>query len=616
MFVIGTAGHVDHGKSLLVQALTGIDPDRLREEKTRGLTIDLGFAWLTLPSGREVSIVDVPGHERFIKNMLAGAGGIDLALLVIAADEGVMPQTREHLAVLDLLGIERGVLVITKRDLVDGEVLAAVESEASEALAGTTLEGMPGLSCSSVTGQGLDDLKRMLDRELDRAAPRRDIGRPRLPVDRSFTIAGFGTVVTGTLIDGSLEVGQEVELAPSGLRARIRGLQNHRQDVRRALPGSRTAVNLSGLAKDDVRRGDVLTLPGLLRPTTSIDARVRAVRSLKHPLLHATGLSLHIGCAEVSTRLLLLDCDELAPGEQAWAQLRCAEPVVVAPGDRFVLRTPDDTVAGGIIVDAQAPRHRRFHQSTLSALDHLASGSSSAALVQALRRIEPAALTPLALAAGVSEDDARRAVKASNLMVHLGDDLIMTRSGYDSLLAKAATIIGDYHREHPLRSGIPREQLRSRLNLGERHFSRLVERWADDGVLGLKRDIIAAPDFRPSLSPAEQRGAHAYLEGLEASPYAPPTDQRPGPEILAFLEGEGSVVSVGSGVVFSGVAYRNMVIAIRAHLAAHGSITLAQVRDMFGTSRRYAQAILEHLDHARVTRRVGDERVLRDRRGG
>ena len=276
MYVVGTAGHVDHGKSALVQALTGIDPDRLREEKERGLTIDLGFAWLTLPNGEEVSIVDVPGHERFIKNMLAGVGGIDLALLVVAADEGVMPQTREHLAIIDLLGIEHGVIAVTKADLVEPELAELVAADVEEALRGTTLEGAPTVVCSAVSRQGLDELVATLQAELARTPAKRDIGRPRLPIDRAFTIAGFGTVVTGTLIAGSLRVGQEVEVAPAGLRARIRGLQAHGQKVEVAPPGRRTAVNLAGMAVEELERGMVVASPGWLRPATALDVRLRA----------------------------------------------------------------------------------------------------------------------------------------------------------------------------------------------------------------------------------------------------------------------------------------------------------------------------------------------------
>ncbi len=314
MYTIGTAGHVDHGKSALVQALTGIDPDRLREEKERGLTIDLGFAWMTLPGGEEVSIVDVPGHERFIKNMLAGVGGIDLALLVIAADEGVMPQTREHLAIIDLLGIEHGVVAVTKADLVEPDFLELAKAEAEEVIAGTSIEGAPVVACSAVTRDGLDELTATLERELAKAPPRRDNGRPRLPIDRAFTMTGFGTVVTGTLIDGSLRLGDEVEVVPGGLKSRVRGLQTHGRKVEAAAPGRRTAVNLAGVAVDQLERGMVVATPGWLKPVMAVDVRLRAVRYTGRPIRHNLSVTFHTGPAEVEGRLLLLDTRPGAAG--------------------------------------------------------------------------------------------------------------------------------------------------------------------------------------------------------------------------------------------------------------------------------------------------------------
>jgi selenocysteine-specific elongation factor len=571
MYVIGTAGHVDHGKSLLVQALTGIDPDRLAEEKQRGMTIDLGFAWMTLPSGKEVSIVDVPGHERFIKNMLAGAGGIDLALLVIAADEGVMPQTREHLAIVDLLGVTSGVVAITKKDLVDADMLEIVSAEALELIDGTTLAGSPVVACSALTGEGLDELRRVLDERLQSTATRRDIGRPRLPVDRSFTIAGLGTVVTGTLIDGALDVGQEIEIAPGGLRARIRGLQHHKQQVETALPGRRTAVNLAGVAKGDVHRGQVLAMPGTLRPATVIDVHVRALGSLRKPLRHDAELTLHTGSAEVPARLLLLDAAELPRGEEAWAQLRLSEAVAVVRGDRFVLRTTNDTVGGGEIVDAHAKRHRRFHAPTLETLEALRAGR----------------------------------------VIDLGGSA-MTADGLAALSERARAVVVAYLDERPLATGIAREELRRRLRMDEEPFAAALERWLAEGALDRRGATISLPGRDPILSARQQREADEFVAALRTRPYAPPTDVPIDKELLAYLEDAGSVVPAGDGVVFAAEAYREMVERVTEHMRRDGSITLAQVRDMFGTTRKYAQALLEHLDRRHVTRRVGDERVLRD----
>ncbi|MDQ6908232.1 MAG: selenocysteine-specific translation elongation factor, partial [Chloroflexota bacterium] len=334
-YVVGTAGHVDHGKSTLVRALTGIDPDRLAEEKAREMTIDLGFAWLTLPSGQAVSIVDVPGHERFIKNMLAGVGGIDAALLVVAADEGPMPQTREHLAILDLLGIERGLIVLTKADMVDEEFLELAAEATREAVAGTTLANAPLIVTAATTGRGLEALKAALDTLLADTPPRAPHGRPRLPVDRAFTIAGFGTVVTGTLLDGTLAAGQEIELLPRGIRGRVRGVQTHQAKVSLALPGSRTAVNISGVAVEEVRRGDVLTPPGWLVPTHLLDVYVRMTTTA--PALEQNDpVDLFVGASEVQGRATLLGAERLGPGDEGWVQLRLAEPVAVVRGDRFI----------------------------------------------------------------------------------------------------------------------------------------------------------------------------------------------------------------------------------------------------------------------------------------
>jgi len=613
-YTIGTAGHVDHGKSVLVEALTGIDPDRLREEKERGMTIDLGFAWLTLPSGREVSIVDVPGHERFIKNMLAGAGGIDLALLVVAADEGVMPQTREHLAVLDLLGVARGVIVVTKRDLVEEGFLDLVAADARKAVEGTTLEGSPQVAVSARSGEGLDELRGVLDEQLAATAPKRDVGRPRLPIDRSFTIAGFGTVVTGTLIDGALEVGQEVEIVPGHVRARIRGLQHHNEAVERALPGLRTAVNVAGVAKDDIRRGQVLALPGTLAATNAIDVRLRALAGLRRPLRHEAELTLHTGAAEAPARLLLLDRQELAPGEEGWAQLRLTEPVAVVKGDRFVLRTPNDTIGGGEIVDAHAKRHRRFHAPTLDALEMLARGSPAEALLAALRRVEPASVDALAGGLGASAAEAQRAIDEllrDGRVVALEGALLISAEGFAALSDRARAAFDAYHADHPLRRGMSKEELRSRLRLDERVFGAALARWTADGMLLDDGASVALPGRTSELSAAQRAEVDAYLAALAASPYAPPTDKPVARELLAYLEQAGSVVSVGDGVVFAAGAYREMVERVAEHLRREGTITLAQARDMFGTTRKYAQALLEYLDRERVTRRVGDERVLR-----
>ncbi len=415
MQVIGTAGHVDHGKSTLVHALTGINPDRLREEQEREMTIDLGFAWITLPNNKPVGIVDVPGHRDFIENMLAGVGGIDAALFVVAADEGVMPQTREHLAILDLLGVARGIVALTKVDALEStmgsveerdEWIELVSADVSETLEGTVLEGAPIVPVSARTGKGLDDLVSALQEMLDQVEPRRDRGRPRLPVDRVFTISGFGTVVTGTLADGSFAVGQEVVILPQGTKARVRGLQTHKQKTDRATPGSRVAMNLSGISKTDVKRGDVVTIPGWLHPTVLVDVRLRHLPDAQRPLRHNTQLKFFSGAAETMARVRLLGQDMLQPGETGWAQLQLKEPVALVKGDRFIVRVPSPpaTVGGGVAVDPHPGRkHRRSRPDVLARLETLAQGSPDEILLQALERSGPTTARELLSASGLGE---------------------------------------------------------------------------------------------------------------------------------------------------------------------------------------------------------------------
>jgi selenocysteine-specific elongation factor len=618
MFVIGTAGHVDHGKSRLVEALTGIDPDRLREEKARGMTIDLGFAWLTLPSGRTTSIVDVPGHERFIKNMLAGAGGIDLALLVVAADDGVMPQTREHLAILDLLDVRYGVVALTKCDLADDDWLSLVEADIRKTLAGTTLEAAPVVRCSAATGAGLDDLRAALDAALDALPPKRDIARPRLPIDRVFTIDGFGTVVTGTLIDGALAVGADVEVMPGGVRGRIRGLQNHREKVDRALPGTRTAVNLAGIAKDRLRRGMVLTLPGTFASTDVIDARVQAVASLPHPLRHNARLALHAAADETDAQLRLLDRDELRPGDIAWAQLKLAHPVVVARGDRFVLRTPDDTAGGGVVVDTTPKRHRRHYQPTIDALAARLAGSPEDLAREAIAQTPFADRAAIEARLPLSEADATSAIDAlvSNGEATLINDGTAPRVALASWLADAVTrvelAVASYHQSHPLHRGMPLEQLRSSLALEPRAFDLLLARCA--GVVQAKAGYAALASFDRRPSPEQQDEITAYLVHLRAAVAGKSSDSTPpiDAELRAFLADTNAIVDAGGGIVFEASSYASLAEAVCAYIDERGPITLAQARDLLGTSRKYAQALLEQMDRDRITRRVGDERVLHD----
>ena len=621
MFVIGTAGHVDHGKSTLVQALSGIDPDRWEEEKARGLTIDLGFAWTTLPSGREVSIVDVPGHERFIKNMLAGVGGINLALLVIAADEGVMPQTREHLDILDLLDLQHGVVALTKSDLVDEEWLELVTDDIHDLLSPTTLADAPIIPCSGVSGAGLDDLRATLDSAVDALSDIRNIDRPRLPIDRAFSISGFGTVVTGTLIDGAFQVGESIVVEPAGLSGRIRGLQSHEQSINRAEPGARTAVNLSGIAASEISRGMVLTTPGWLHATQAVDVRLRVVSRHPRALRHNTTLTLHVGADEAEARVRLLEGDALEPGQRSWAQLRLASPIAATRGDHFVLRSGDATIAGGRIVDTRPRRHHRNDASTLEALQRLLEGSPDDALLTMLQRLEPIAWAELRgrldLATATAEASLDRQLDAGAVVTldsgAPGDaTTLMTEAGHGAIQQRATRLVTDFVEQQPLSGGIPREDLRSRLGLNPRAFTILEQRLLESETLTSAGGALDLPGRSPELSDAAQAQIDSLLTRLREQGVRPEATPDIDPSLLQHLEARGEIVRLGAGVILLQPVYDEMVEQTRALLAQTERATLAEVRDRIGTSRKIAQAFLEDTDRRRITRRVGDQRILRD----
>lgn len=613
MFVLGTAGHIDHGKSVLVQALTGIDPDRLREEKERGMTIDLGFAWLKLPSGREVGIVDVPGHERFIKNMLAGVGGIDLALLIVAASEGVMPQTREHLAILNLLGIERGVMVITKKDLVDEELLSLVRMEVEELISDTLLSKAPIVAVSALTGEGLPELVSTIDEVLGSAEPKPDLGRPRLPIDRVFTIAGSGTVVTGTLIDGSLSVGQEVEIIPAGLKSRLRGLQTHKARLDTVTPGSRVAANLVGVTTSQLKRGDVLTRPGWLKPTTIVAVKLSLLPYLRRTLKHGATVSFHTGAAEAMAKVRLLEGDELQPGKSAWAQLKLDQPVAAVNGDRFIVRSPMETLGGGKVIDAQARRLRRFRVDIIDSLRVREEGTAEEVILALLE--QPLELSALLGKTGLPAEAARSAIESlvqQEKAVRIGQgeqSLLMAAKNWAGLRDKATSILRDYHRRFPARLGMPGVELGSRLKLGA-YSSAVLQRLSEQEVIIEEGAIVRLPDHRVQLTSEQQKRMDDFLRSLRQNPYAPPGGLIPEPDLLNLLIEQRQVIKVSDDVVFATSAYNEMVETITAHIKSHGKVTLAEVRDRFQTSRKYAQALLEYLDGKKVTRRVGDERVL------
>jgi selenocysteine-specific elongation factor len=627
-FVVGTAGHVDHGKSTLVRALTGIDPDRLAEEKARAMTIDLGFAWLTLPSGRDVSIIDVPGHERFIKNMLAGVGGIDAAMLVIAADEGPMPQTDEHLSIIDLLQIPVGLVVISKIDLVDKDWLDLVTEEVRERLAGTTLADAPIVGVSATSGEGLEELRQALDETLD-ASPESQVGnRPRLPIDRVFTVTGFGTVVTGTLLGGELGVGQELEVYPQGMATRVRGLQTHGAKVDRARQGSRVAVNLSNLTVDDLRRGDVLAIPRALKPTHRVDVRLVLLPGSPVALEQNDAVDFFLGAAEVPARVTLLDRERIDPGQTAWVQLRFQQQAAVLKGDRFIVRRPSPsiTIGGGEIIDANPPRHKRFRSEVIGALETLAAGSADEIVLQVLeagprevrtlRAEHPAGLNETQVDEALAELIAEADVRALNGGREGGlrpGDFVVAATTWDGIKVKIVDTLTGFHALQPLRRGMPAEELRSRLKLGgpPRLFDDVTGTAAYEGAIVNDGSTVRLAGFAIQLDERRRNAADTYLAALESAPTSPPAPDEFGIDIetLGALVDLGEVVKVAEGIVFAPAAYKRIEREVLALIDRDGHITLAKFRDHFDTSRKYAQATLEYLDQRRITRRVGDERV-------
>jgi selenocysteine-specific elongation factor len=610
-FVVATAGHIDHGKSALVQALTGTDPDRLEDEKRRQMTIDLGFAHFDLPCG-QVGLVDVPGHQRFMRNMLAGVHGIDAALLVVAATEGPMPQTLEHVGVLTLLGVDRGVVALSKCDLVEADWLQLVTEELASCLDGSSLAEAPVVAVSSRTGQGVQQIKDDLERVLASAPVHQDGGDPRLPVDRSFSLRGFGTVVTGTLAGGSLELGDQPVLLPTGRQVRVRGLQQHNRPVKRALPGSRTAVNLAGVQRSEVRRGDVLTRPDLLVATSRLGVRIQVLPGAEAPVRHRARLLVYHGTAEVSAQVLLLEGETLEPGGSGLAQLRLDAPVAAAPQDRFVLRllAAPLIVAGGVVLDLDyGPLRRR---EALSRLAGRESEDPEAWLLTALREAKHGLTRRQLLAAtGVAEDVLDRAVRSDR--VREVGRVLMARERWDALEQQARSALEAHDRQHPLRAGMPREEFRSRMHLPRQLLTAVVGELVARGVVTESGGTITLLGYESRPTAEQQRVIDAVLEELGRQPFAPPSLPELGlrlpltPDVIEYLVTRQLVVRLGKDTLMLVDAWAEALHQVRGHLQREGRINAAQARQLFPGNRRAVLFLLDWLDGRGETVRRGDE---------
>lgn len=616
MRVIGTAGHVDHGKSTLVEKLSGIQPDRLAEEKARKMTIDLGFAWLGLPSGETVGIVDVPGHRDFIENMLAGVGGIAAALLVVAADEGIMPQTREHLAILRLLDIQRICVVLSKVDLIDDpEWLELVTLEVEDLLAAHRYDSAPILPVSAHTGAGLPALKAELQRLLAQLPPPSAGGQPRLPVDRVFVISGFGTVLTGTLMGGALEVGDAVELQPRGLRGRIRGLQSYQRELKRVEAGSRVAVNVTGISSADARRGDVLSKPGLLPPTLLADAHFSQLGDVARRLKHNAEVKVFCGAAESVARVRLLETEALPPGADGWLQLRLRDALPLARGDRYILRypSPAETIGGGIIVNPYpGRRHKRFRRDVIADLQLRLRGSPAERLAQAAASDSPQKPAALRRSLGFADAEMAAATEeaiSAGLLRRCEDGALIAASTWEKLAGKVEAELRAYHQRQPLRLGLRLAELSSRLGLAANILESII---ANEDRFVAESRLLRLREHEIIFSAQQRASIEKLMQTLEQQPYTPPTigemNQMAGEAVVRALLDQRRLVKVSDAIAFSAAAYDALVAAVRQHLRAHDEIDAKTLRDAFGTTRKYAIPVLEHLDSLGITQRVGDIR--------
>lgn len=628
--IIGTAGHVDHGKTLLVKALTGIDTDRLVEEKKRGITIELGFAHLDFDDGTQAGIVDVPGHEKFIKNMLAGAGGIDLAMLVVAADEGFMPQTVEHLGILSLLGIQDGLVVITKCDMADPEWVEMVKEDVRTHVEGTFLEGKPVFTVSAYTGQGIPELRQAL-KELVQKAAEKNMRTPfRLPIDRVFSVDGFGTVVTGTLIEGSVSNGDMAEILPGGVQARVRNLQVHDRDVETAYAGQRVAINLAGVKKADLGRGDVIARPGSVRTSLMLDARLQNLKNSQRIILSGSQVHLYHGSAVRLCKVVLLDRDALQPGESCYAQLRLTEEIAAKRGDRFVIRfySPLETIGGGVVLDDLPRRHKRGDQAVLEALAIRESGSGNDQLVQLVAEHGHSlpTLEKLAAPQNLDREELGRSLEeltSAGKVLQPLPGRYLAASVFDAIWDSCRGLLEQYHRQNPLHAGMKVAELRQKLlkNTDQAVADAILAALAREGKIKAVADRYALADFAVHLTKRQNairekllqtyRKAGLEVPGLdEVIASFPPAEQGDCRQVVESLVSGGGLVMLTPQLCLHSQVYAQVCDKTRDFMAEHQELTLAEFRDLLGTSRKYALAVLEYYDKNKILKKDGDVRRL------
>lgn len=619
--ILGTAGHIDHGKSALVKALTGTDPDRLKEEKERGITIDLGFADLSYPDGLKVGIIDVPGHERLIKNMLAGAGGIDIVLMVIAADEGIMPQSREHLAICDLLKVKRGIIVITKSDLVDKDWLALVTEEVRDFVKGTFLEDAEIIGVSSKTGENLDLLKEKIKDAASGIEPKHEKAIFRLPVDRVFTLKGFGTVVTGTSISGSIRVDEPVEILPGGMISKVRGLHSHGQAISSAYAGQRVAVNLQGVSKDEVQRGDVLATPGKVKTSYIVDAELKLLKDPSiTPLKNRSLVHFHAGSSEMTGRIIIYENEALKPGESAFCQFRFPKPVAVLAGDRYIIRrfSPLQTIGGGEVLDPSPKRRKK--QGDIEEQNIFWEGSLGEKIAAKVHQKGIYGIAREELEGWIKAElpDIRTAVETliKNGEVRRFEDRLIHKAVFDDFSEGITAMLKEFHIKNPLRPGMLKEELRSLYGGADQRFF--------DGLLALvkgitvDKDIVRSSSFNLSLSDDNKAVKDKILKAIDDAVFQPPSidelaalakvNSKQAVELLKIMAKEGSIVRIKDAVYISKPNHAKMIEKLKEFYSGKPEMTVGEFRDILNTSRKFALPFLEYLDSNRITMRIGDVR--------
>ncbi len=624
--IIGTAGHIDHGKTTLIKALTGIETDRLKEEKKRGITIELGFAYFDLPSGRRAGIVDVPGHEKFIKNMLAGISGIDLVLFIVAADEGIMPQSVEHLDILNILGVEQGIVVITKKDIVDSEMLELVEEEILETIQGTILENSEIISVSSTTGENLDELIQMIDQKTNEIKMHNQEAPFRMNIDRVFTMKGYGTVATGTLLEGKIEVNDEIEIYPLGIRTKARSIQVHGNSSKTAYAGQRTAVNLPGVKVEDIHRGNILSLPGSLTETSIIDIKLKLLEHSKRVLKHGSRVRFYHGTQELMGRLILFNQEEIVPGDEVFSQLRFSKPMACKYGDKFVIRfySPMETIGGGIIIDPKANKHRRYQQDVIEEMIIKEQGSLEQ-LVETFILSEneySVNLKSIIKQFGESEDKIFETIQLlidEDIIVELTKDNYVHREKLGQIGESVFQLLNQYHQSYPLVKGLNKEEIKSRLFKNEKKaiFEMILKTLVNQNDIKEVNGKIALNGFEIVLNQKQKTRIKSIENIFKDGGFKPPTlkslDNIFSKEdiiLTNLLIEEGILVKINQDIIFEKNNYFSIKRVIINYIEENGSITVGDMKELIDSSRKYTVPLLEHFDQIKITKRIDNHRVL------